>query len=61
MQATPNNALHLPPTPAELEYFTSMGGGFDFNKDSKTAAYGLTVVSNVMFNSALMSKGCRTC
>lgn len=34
-----------PPTPAESEYFTSLGGGFNFDRDTKTASYGITIVS----------------
>lgn len=34
-----------PPTPAESEYFRSLGGGFNFDRDTKMASYGITIVS----------------
>ena len=34
-----------PPKPSESEYFMTLGGGFNFDRDAKTASYGITIIS----------------
>ena len=47
-----------PPKPSESEYFVSAGGGFNFDRDAKTASYGITLESkgNVRAGNAIEAR-----